>query len=627
MRKDRAERYRSAAEFADDVRNYLQGRALIAGPESALYKGRKFIRRHRVGVAAGLAVAASLVVATVVSTVAFVREARAREAEAQARQLAERRERETRQVASFQQDMLAQVDPAAAGASLMVALERRLDDTLADRKIADGERQKAVQSLREGLRQLNATDAASGFIDEVILKPAIAASASRFKDQPEVEAGLQQALGIIYYQLGLPAKAVPLQERALQLRQQVLGADSPDTLESVDWSGRVLLATGEAAKATPVLRQALDGRSRLLGERDARTIFSMRGVADALEREGKIDEALALDARARTLASDAFGPYCDSALLSAIHMAELQRGQGRPDEAAATLVPIWQGVRAMPDAEPRLVLKLLNTLANAQKQAASTQSSADRWVAAEASYRSALEIASRTLGAEHPQTFVVRDNLAHLLLDSGRVDESMALLEQSVEIGRRTRDPGDPALLRSMNDLGQNLVRTGDTARALPLIAEAERGIVSRRGPDDLEALKFVTSHAVLLERQGKLVDAIARYQEVLARRQKLLAEEDIPVIDAATNLGRALTKAGRHADAEQVLAKAESVASVKRNPTSDARWNVTNQLLDSATAWVAADAKAPVAARMAELKAKVESLRTARESAQPPLPTTWTRG
>ena len=35
MRKDPARRYRSASELADDIRNYLDGRPLIAGPETA----------------------------------------------------------------------------------------------------------------------------------------------------------------------------------------------------------------------------------------------------------------------------------------------------------------------------------------------------------------------------------------------------------------------------------------------------------------------------------------------------------------------------------------------------------------------------------------------------------------
>ena len=58
IRKDRAERYRSAAEFADDIRNYLQCRPLIAGPQSAGYRAWKFVAKH----SRAVAVAASVVV-------------------------------------------------------------------------------------------------------------------------------------------------------------------------------------------------------------------------------------------------------------------------------------------------------------------------------------------------------------------------------------------------------------------------------------------------------------------------------------------------------------------------------------------------------------------------------------
>ena len=47
MRKERARRYRSAAEFADDIQNYLKGVPLMAGPESTVYRIKKFLRRNR----------------------------------------------------------------------------------------------------------------------------------------------------------------------------------------------------------------------------------------------------------------------------------------------------------------------------------------------------------------------------------------------------------------------------------------------------------------------------------------------------------------------------------------------------------------------------------------------------
>jgi WD40 repeat protein len=73
VRKDRTRRYRSAAEFADDIENYLQGAPLIAGPESVTYRASKFVKRHRVPAIAIGAVAVVLVAATIVSTVLYAR--------------------------------------------------------------------------------------------------------------------------------------------------------------------------------------------------------------------------------------------------------------------------------------------------------------------------------------------------------------------------------------------------------------------------------------------------------------------------------------------------------------------------------------------------------------------------
>jgi WD40 repeat protein/tRNA A-37 threonylcarbamoyl transferase component Bud32 len=65
LRKDRTERYRSAADLGDDVRRYLAGEALEAGPESASYRLRKFVRRNRGPVLAVAAVFAALVLGVI----------------------------------------------------------------------------------------------------------------------------------------------------------------------------------------------------------------------------------------------------------------------------------------------------------------------------------------------------------------------------------------------------------------------------------------------------------------------------------------------------------------------------------------------------------------------------------
>ncbi len=89
MRKERTRRYRSASELADDIQNYLTGTPLIAGPETAVYRARKFVRKHAGSVATAALVAVLIVLGLVVSTALSFRAENARKQEAAARTQAE----------------------------------------------------------------------------------------------------------------------------------------------------------------------------------------------------------------------------------------------------------------------------------------------------------------------------------------------------------------------------------------------------------------------------------------------------------------------------------------------------------------------------------------------------------
>lgn len=55
LARERDRRYRSAAEFGDDLRRFLCHEPVLAGPPGLGYELRKFVRRHRAAVAAGAA--------------------------------------------------------------------------------------------------------------------------------------------------------------------------------------------------------------------------------------------------------------------------------------------------------------------------------------------------------------------------------------------------------------------------------------------------------------------------------------------------------------------------------------------------------------------------------------------
>ncbi len=93
MRKDPEHRYAGASEMGEDIRNYLSGNALTAGPESRVYRMKKLAKRYRWPLAAGLAVAASMIVGVIGTSVMAVRAARQQ-------QLAEERFQDVRSLAN-----------------------------------------------------------------------------------------------------------------------------------------------------------------------------------------------------------------------------------------------------------------------------------------------------------------------------------------------------------------------------------------------------------------------------------------------------------------------------------------------------------------------------------------------
>jgi serine/threonine protein kinase len=120
LEKDRNRRYASVAELAADVRRHLADEPVLAGPPSAAYRLKKFVARHRVGVAAagGLFVAA-LAFGAIMAL--------------QARQLARERDEARFQAAraeassEFMSLMLEQVGPGGRPMTMVELLDAGLD--------------------------------------------------------------------------------------------------------------------------------------------------------------------------------------------------------------------------------------------------------------------------------------------------------------------------------------------------------------------------------------------------------------------------------------------------------------------------------------------------------------------
>lgn len=606
MRRNPADRYRSAVEFADDVRNYLDGRPLIAAPPSSVYRVRKLVRRHRVAVGATTVVALALVASSVVSTMFYLRELRARE-------LAERREAQVRQIAAFQQGMLAEVDPELAGVGLAKWMRERFEQVLANRGVPAPDRAARVARLRGDVEDLNPTDIARELIDGAILRPA-GVRAGDFTEQPAVEAALKHALAEAYLGLGRPEPAEPLEDDALRLRRQALGEGHPSTLESLAGVGRVQLALrGPEAAEGPTL-QAFEAR-QAFGPGDTGYLESVLAVARLRAEQGRIEEALALyESLVKATAVE------EGVRLSAMaSVGDLLQRQGKPGDAARVLQQTLQAAAAGRTRDGDLSVRAMQNLGNAQERLANLGDDAGLRESALKTRQASLDLHERRYGREHPHALRARNDLAVMLWKMGRFDEARAVADLGVQL---SDSPGAATLeerLWLLNTRANALADLGKVDAALSDMEAARRVCLELEGGDGALGDDLLQSRATMLERAGRKADAIASYREIVDARTRRLATtgskpDRIALVDAGRDLGERLVGAGRWRDSVEALSQAEAVARTLPE-SSQARLLVTTMLLQTCRAWRDADEAAGVDARIAELERLVPALQAANEA------------
>jgi eukaryotic-like serine/threonine-protein kinase len=310
MRKERDRRYASAAELADDVGNYLRHRPLIAGPESKLYRARKYLKRNKWPVVT--ATAAMLGVITIAVALMLAHDARV---EATAKVDETLRKQNDAAVA-----LLGQGELPAAQAELIDAIDKstrayssddertlQLTHTLAavhkrlDKIVeAKAEYQDVLQrrrkvlgnTHRETLRTMNnlaAMELVGGRSGEAwnYLNEALSASRANLKPDDEVLLAIVNNTAEYWRVKRQWNDAEQLYQEAYEGRRRTLGDTHRDTLASLNGLGVVLRDKKEYARAEPIFRQVLTLRRRTLRGDDPETIQSMHDMGWLLALQPK----------------------------------------------------------------------------------------------------------------------------------------------------------------------------------------------------------------------------------------------------------------------------------------------------------------------------------------------------
>jgi serine/threonine-protein kinase len=575
LQKDPARRYPTVDAFLGDLRAFRAGLPIAARPASIGYRVRKFVRRHRMGVAA----ASMLVLALAGGVAATLWQARATAREA-ARAEA---------VKSFLMSLFQTADPS----------EARGRDISARELLARG----------------------TARIDSALVT------------QPAIKEELLSDLARIHRDLGLFASADTLAHRAVDLARQTHGEFSAEYAGRLTEWGATSRLTGNTARADTVLGQALALRQRVLGPRHADVATTLTELALNADDRGETPRANDLARKAMEIDREHYGPNDlrvarDLELLAKLH-AEIEGEYKMADSAYIAALAIF---RARYDAGHPDVIRVLNgratnlrnmrryaeaeslqrqvltqyrklhpeghpDVATALHNLATVLNRQQRYAEAESAFAEAL-VLRRRFGEKDLATIELLNDIGVSRTQRGDYRGAEAALEEAASLGRGSLRPGHPATVSVLGNLAVVFTREKKYAQAEPVLRDvvAQRRLVRSERPGLSRALtslgvvlrdlkRYDEAEQALREaeaiarenpepRKNLLAAALAALGVNFVRQERLREAEPIlreavglrrSYLDSAAaarladerQLGELLTRVGRLASAESVLVPA----------------------------------------------------------------------
>ena len=154
--------------------------------------------------------------------------------------------------------------------------------------------------------------------------------------------------------------------------------------------------------------------------------------------------------------------------------------------------------------------------------------------------------AGDTLGPDHPSTLASRNNLAGAYRDAGRLDEAIALYEQTLEDRSRLLGPDHPDILITRSNLAGAYQAAGRLDEAIALFEQTLEDSTHILGPDHPDILITRSNLAGAYQAAGRLDEAIALFEQTLEDSTHILGPHHPHTLITRSNLAGAYQDAGR---------------------------------------------------------------------------------
>ena len=368
-------------------------------------------------------------------------------------------------------------------------------------------------------------------------------------DHRDVAAALD-LLADIYNDRGKYAKAESLYLRALALREKALGNDHPYTGASLNHLGTLYRQRGKYGEAEPLLKRALDIREKALGKEHPSAAESLDDLAQLYKTQGKYEDAEPLYKRALDIREKALGRDHPDTASSLNNLALLYQSQWKLRVAEPLLKRALDIREKALGKEHPLTANSLNSLAELYKKQG-------EYVEAEPLLKRALDIREKALGRDHPRTAISLNNLAMLYQTRGKYEDAEPLFKRALDIWEKSLGKDHPNVAISLSNLAIVYTSQGKYAAAESVCNRALDICEKAVGKDHPSTAVSLNNLAGIYKDQGKYEDAEPLLKRALGIWEKALGKDHPNTATSLNSLAQLYALQGKYDEAEPLYNRA----------------------------------------------------------------------
>jgi CHAT domain-containing protein len=376
---------------------------------------------------------------------------------------------------------------------------------------------------------------------------------------------LAEAFKLFYESIGLRnmkmhVKAILLADRALQIRENILGSEHPDVAATLDLLASLYRNIRDYAKAEALYERELVIQEKVLGNEHPNLASLLNELAAVSYNKGDYAKVEPLYLRALAISEKSLEPGHPVTLAVLNSLGTMYLNNSDYDKAEAMSLRTLAIAEKAQGAEGLQVANSLNSLASLYFKKGD-------YAKVEPLFKRSLAIVEKALGPEHPQVAIFLNNSAGFYQVIGDYDRAENLFLRAQAILEKALDPGHPQIAALLHNLAALYRVKGDYAKAEPLFQRALTIMEKALGNEHPTIVNTLNNLAMIYEGQSDYAKAEPLLRRALAILEKTLGPDHASAANTLGILAELYRLEGKFTEAEPLYKRSLAIAEKTLGP------------------------------------------------------------